>query len=110
MKNFIQEGDSLTHTATAAGTSGSGLLVGKLFGVLMADVKVNEEVELKLVGVVELPKVEAQAWAFGAAIYWDDTNKLCTTTATGNTKIGHVAADAANPTTLGTVRLSGASG
>lgn len=110
MKNYIQTGENITITAAAAGTSGNGLLLGKLFGVLMADVKVGEEVELKLVGVFELSKTEAQAWTVGAAIYWDDTNKVCTTTATGNTKIGHAVEVAANPSTAGIVRLSGASG
>ncbi|MEO1733184.1 MAG: DUF2190 family protein [Pseudomonadota bacterium] len=110
MKNYIQTGENITITATAAGTSGSGLLVGDLFGVLMGDVAVNEEVELKLVGVFELPKTEAQTWTVGAAIYWDDTNAVCTTTGTGNTKIGHAVVAAANPSTTGTVLLSGASG
>ena len=110
MKNFVQQGDNITITAASAGTSGSGLLLGKLFGVLMANVAVGAEVELQLVGVVELPKTEAQAWTVGALIYWDDTNKVCTTTATSNTKIGHAAEVAANPSTVGVVRLSGASG
>jgi predicted RecA/RadA family phage recombinase len=110
MKNYIQAGENITITAVATGTSGNGLLLGSLFGILMADVKVGEEVELKLVGVFELPKTEAQAWAVGAVIYWDDTNKVCTTTATSNTKIGHAVEIAANPSTVGVVRLSGASG
>ena len=110
MKNYIQTGENITITAASVGASGNGLLLGKLFGVLMADVEVGEDVELKLVGVFELPKTEAQAWAVGAAIYWDDTNKVCTTTATSNTKIGHAVEVAANPSTVGIVRLSGASG
>ena len=110
MKNRIQTGENITITAVAAGASGAGLLLGKLFGVLMADVQVGEEVELKLVGVFELPKTEAQAWTMGAALYWDDTNKVCTTTVGSNVKIGHAVEAAANPSTLGIVRLSGAPG
>jgi predicted RecA/RadA family phage recombinase len=110
MKNFIQAGNTITITAAADGTSGAGLLVGKLFGVLTADVKVAAEVELAVVGVFELAKVEAQAWTVGAAVYWDDTAKACTTTVGSNTKIGHAVAAAANPSTVGAVRLSGASG
>lgn len=108
MKNMIQKGDVVTITATAAGTSGAGLLIGKLFGVLTADVAIGEEVELALVGVFTLPKTEAQAWTFGAAVYWDATNGVVTTTASSNTKIGHALAEAANPSTTGVVRLSGA--
>ena len=110
MKNYIQTGENITITAAAVGKSGNGLLVGTLFGVLMADVDVGAEVELKLVGVFELTKTEAQAWTVGAAIYWNDTDKVCTTTASGNTKIGHAVEVAANPSTVGVVRLSGASG
>lgn len=110
MKNYIQTGENITITAAAAGTSGSGLLLGKLFGVLMSDVEPAEEVELKLVGAFELPKIEAQAWAVGAAIYWDDTEMKCTTTVGSNVKIGHAIEVAVNPSTSGVVRLSGASG
>ncbi len=110
MKNLIQKGDVVTVTAAAVGTSGSGLLLGRLFGVLSADVEVAAEVEMALTGVYTLPKTEAQAWVFGAAVYWDDTTKLCTTTVGSNVKIGHALASAANPSTTGIVRLSGASG
>jgi predicted RecA/RadA family phage recombinase len=108
MKNLVQTGDVVTITAAAVGTSGSGLLIGRLFGILVADVDVAEQVELALTGVYTLPKTEAQAWTFGAAIYWDDANAVCTTTVGTNVKIGHALADAANPSTAGTVRLSGA--
>lgn len=108
MKNLIQKGDVVTITAPAAGLSGAGLLIGKLFGVLLADVEAGEEVELALTGVYEQPKTEAQAWTVGAAIYWDDTAKVCTTTVGSNVKIGHALAVAANPSLTGVVRLSGA--
>lgn len=110
MKNLIQTGNVVTITAAAAGLSGAGLLVGRLFGVLTGDVEVGAEVELALTGVYTMPKTEAQAWTVGAAIYWDDANDLCTTTVGTNVKIGHALAVAANPSTTGTVRLSGAPG
>lgn len=110
MKNFVQTGESITITAASAGKSGEGRLIGKLFGVLMADVAVGEDVELRLVGCFSLPKTEAQAWTTGANVYWDNDDAVCTTTASGNTKIGHAAADAINPSQVGVVRLSGASG
>ena len=108
MKNFIQPGKVVTITAAADLVSGQGLLMGKLFGVVNADTGTGAEGELSLEGVYTLPKVEAQAWSFGALIYWDDATKLCTTTASGNTKIGHALAAVENPSTAGTVRLSGA--
>ncbi|WP_444668575.1 capsid cement protein [Cereibacter changlensis] len=60
-------------------------------------------------GVFDLPKAGAQAWALGAAIYWDDTNKLCTTTASGNTLIGRAVLAVSNGAgeTVGRIRLVG---
>ena len=52
----------------------------------------------------------SQAWTVGAKVYWDDTNKRCTTVATDNTLIGvaveAVASGASD--TIGRVRLNAA--
>ena len=53
----------------------------------------------------ELTKIGAQAWTVGALVYWDDTNKRCTTVATANLLIGVAAAAVAGNTT-GRVRLN----
>ena len=39
-------------------------------------------------GDYPITKVGSQAWTVGAKVYWDDTNKRCTTVATDNTLIG----------------------
>jgi predicted RecA/RadA family phage recombinase len=106
MKNFIQPGDTITVPAPADVTSGSLVLVGVLFGIAAFDAKSGEDVEISTKGVFELPKTSAQAWTVGAAIYWDNTAKAATTTATSNTFIGHAVAAAANPSDIGKVRLS----
>ncbi|MEP5730352.1 MAG: capsid cement protein [Sulfitobacter sp.] len=58
--------------------------------------------------VFDLNKTGSQAWAdIGAKIYWDDTNKRCTTGASGNKLIG-VALEVVGATaseTVGQVRL-----
>ncbi len=38
--------------------------------------------------ILEAPKAAAQAWAWGAALYWDAAAKNFTTTASGNTLCG----------------------
>lgn len=107
MKNYIQEGETLTLTVSStAVAAGAGFLAGSLFGVAQHDVAANGSGEFALEGVFELPKVSAQAWTQGALIYWDDTNKECTTATTGHTLIGKAAAAAANPSATGMVRLS----
>lgn len=108
MKNYIQPGNTLTLTAPYAVTSGDGLLVGSIFGIASGDAALGEPVETALTGVFDLTKVGSQAWAVGAKVYWDDTNKRTTSVATSNTLIGvateAVAGGAGD--TIGRVRLN----
>lgn len=106
-KNYIQPGDTVTVTAPATVASGAGVLVGTLFGVAITGAASGAAVPIKTTGVFDLPKTSAQAWTVGAAIYWDDTAKNCTTTSTSNTLIGKALAVAANPSATGVVRLNG---
>jgi predicted RecA/RadA family phage recombinase len=59
--------------------------------------------------VFDLTKAASQAWTVGAAIYWDNTAKVCTTVSAGNTKIGVAVAAVGNGVgeTIGRVRLNG---
>ncbi|MCB0476342.1 MAG: DUF2190 family protein, partial [Flavobacteriaceae bacterium] len=109
MKNYVQPGNTLTLTAPYAVTSGDGLLVGSIFGVAAGDAALGDLVEAALVGVFDITKVGSQAWTVGAKVYWDDTNKVCTTTASGNTLIGVavVAVGSGAGETIGRVRLNG---
>ena len=110
MKNYVQPGNTLTLTAPYAVSSGEGLLVGSIFGVAAGDAESSATVEAALIGVFDLPKIGSQAWTIGAKVYWDDTNKRCTTVATDNTLIGvavEAVAGGAGDTT-GRVRLNAA--
>jgi len=107
MKNWIQPGEHLTLTMAAAVAGGAGVLVGDIFGVAQGDAGAGEEVVLVRRGVFELPKTSAQAWTAGAKVYWDDTAKVVTTTATDNTLIGAAVEIAANPSATGIVLLDG---
>lgn len=107
MKNYIQPGDTVTLTAPYDVASGDGMLVGTLFAVAALTAASGAEVEAKTNGVFELKKTSAQAWTQGAAIYWDNTAKECTTTTTSNTLIGKALVAAANPSGTGVVRLNG---
>lgn len=108
MKNFVQEGNTVTLTAPYALTSGDGLLVGSIFGVAANDAANGAEVEAVVAGVFSLKKTSAQAWTQGALIYWDNTAKECTTTVATNKLIGVAVAAASNPSGTGLVRLNGA--
>lgn len=109
MKNFVQAGDTLVVAAPYALTSGQGAQVGQLFGVAVSDAANGADVPLKVTGVFDLTKIGSQAWTVGALVYWDNTNKRCTTVATGNLLVGAVAVAVSNAAgnTIGRVRLNG---
>lgn len=109
MKNYVQPGDVISVAAPYDVASGAGALVGTLFGVAQAAAANGAAVELVTRGVFDLAKAGSQAWTVGAAIYWDNTNKVCTTTSSGNTLIGKAVAAVANGAgdTIGRVRLDG---
>jgi predicted RecA/RadA family phage recombinase len=109
MKNYVQPGNTLTLNAPYAVTSGDGLLVSSIFGIASGTAALGEAVEAALVGVYDLKKVASQAWSVGDKVYWDNTNKEATKTATANTLIGvateAVAGGAGD--VIGRVRLNG---
>ena len=110
MKNYVQPGNTITLTAPYAVASGDGLLVGSIFGVASGTAALGETVEAALTGVFDVTKIGSQAWTVGSKVYWDDTNKRCTTVATDNSLIGvaieAVASGAGD--TIGRVRLNAA--
>jgi predicted RecA/RadA family phage recombinase len=106
MKNYIAEGDTLTITAGSAIPSGSGVLVGSVFGVAAADIASGAEGPINLTGIYDLPKTAAQAWTAGALIYWSGT--ACTNVASTNKLIGIATRAQLAADTLGRVRLNAA--
>lgn len=106
MKNLIQKGDTLSLTAPADVVGGQGILVGSIFGVCSHDAKSGETMEVAVEGVFDLPKATG-ALTEGAKLYWDNTAKNITTTATSNTLIGAAVAVAASGDATGRVRLNG---
>lgn len=95
MKNFVRNGNKLPY-ANATGatiTSGTLVIVGALAGVAETDIADQTTGTLNLKGVFSLPKANG-AVSQAAKLYYDATNKVLTTTASGNTLCA-VAADAA---------------
>ncbi len=106
MKNFVQPGVNLTLPAPYNVASGDGLLVGLIFAVACAAAASGALVESTTEGVFDLTALTTDTATIGAAIYWDNTNKRCTTTASGNTKIGVATQAKANGETTVRVRLN----
>lgn len=109
MRNFVAIGNTVGIIATAATLSGAGVLQGSLFGIAAHNAATGEDLILNVTGIYELPKAGAQAWTVGQKVYWDNTAKLVTSEATGNTLIGVavLAVTNAAANTIGTVRLNG---
>lgn len=107
MKNFIQDGEVLSLAAPYDRTSGQGALVGSIFGVAVVDVLSGATGQFVVVGVFEINKLSTDVVTAGAKIYWDDTNKRCTVTASGNTLIGAATEAAGNGVATVKVRLNG---
>lgn len=108
MQNFVQPGEVVTLTAPYDLDPGQGLLVGSIFGVASDEATIGSEVEAALTGVFDLTKTTGEAWTQGVRIYWNDTDRACTTTATANTLVGVALSSAASSAVIGRVRLNAA--
>lgn len=98
MNNFIQQGDVLTLTPTAAVAGGVGYLFGvNLFGVATGDVAANTPGEFRREGVINIAKTSALAITTGDRLFWDSVNKCVNKTAAAQQCVGIAVADAANP-------------
>lgn len=107
--NYVQEGDVINYTNASGSTitSGSGVLVGAWLGVALADIANTKTGSVQIANVFTLPKLGTDTVAQGAALYWDNTNKRLTTTASGNTLAGRAAAAAGSGVTTVQIRLNG---
>lgn len=111
MKTFIQNGDCLTVPAPNGGTiSGQLYKVGSIIGVAATTESAGDPVVLKLSGVFELTKTSAQAWAVGDPVFMNTTSRsLSNASSTGLVLVGVATEVAANPSSVGRVRLNGVS-
>lgn len=107
MRNYVQAGDKITVTAAAAAASGDGVKIGTLFGIASGDAVIGDPLVLVTAGVFDMPKVAADDFTLGAAVYWRASDGLVTVTASGNTKIGVAVSAAGNGAVHVRVRLNG---
>jgi predicted RecA/RadA family phage recombinase len=108
MKNYIQNGDIITVTAPVGGvTSGQGILVGSLFGIVAATAAEGESAEIATTGVFDLLKDVATLIDVGDRVAWDDTAKQVALPGAGLYPVGIAVTAAGNGTTTVRVRLDG---
>jgi predicted RecA/RadA family phage recombinase len=108
MKGFICSDDEFVAPAPYAVSSGGGALVGVTFGVAKADYGLGARGVFRRTGYIDLAKAAGEAWvAFTTKLYWDNTNKRLTSTASGNTFVGVAAQTQASADTVGRALLTG---
>lgn len=106
MKNYVQQGETLTLTPAAAVASGVGYLFGAgLFGVAANDVASGEAGEFVTEGVVSIGKTSALAISVGDRLFWDATNKVVNKTTTAQQCVGVAVAAASNPSATVSMKL-----
>ncbi len=108
MKTFLAPESPTTFIAPAGGVvSGTGLMIGSLFVIPVADAAEDEEFSGYSTGVFTHAKVTAQAWTEGQKVYWKSDTEEFTTDGSAGPLVGVAAAVAANPSATGEVRLNG---
>ena len=109
MKNYVQEGICLDLTAPSGGVvSGLAYKIGSIICLASATVAEGYPFAGYVEGVYDVVAEGAgsgQAWAEGDLIYWDDSAKKFTKTATANTKAGVATAAKLTAGVVGRIRL-----
>lgn len=105
MQNYICTGERIDLTAPVGGlVAGQPYVLGTKVVIIVAGGLAGELVSAATEGVFEIPKAVGVI-AIGVALYWDDTAKVITTVAVGNTKIGYAFRASANADATGFVTL-----
>jgi predicted RecA/RadA family phage recombinase len=93
MKNYIQDGDTITVTAPATVASGDFVQVGRIRGIAVTDAASGAQVELKTTGVFSIPKSGTEEFAsVGLPVYvvlsGNGVKTVTTASTTANVLVG----------------------
>ncbi|NEW96639.1 DUF2190 family protein [Rhodopseudomonas sp. BR0G17] len=108
MQNYNSKGGTLQLTAPAGGVvGGSPVQIGAgIFGVPVANAAAGDSFSLVTKGVFsDVPKATGAAWAEGDYLYWDNTAKNLTKTATNNLRVGVAVSAAASGDAVGAAKI-----
>jgi predicted RecA/RadA family phage recombinase len=89
MKTWRQDNAVLTFTAPTGGVvAGTAYLIGGLVVIATETVAQTLPFDGVTIGVVDVTKVNDEAWTEGVKLYWDDTAKKFTKVVGSNTLVG----------------------
>lgn len=105
---FKQPGEVMDYlnSSGSAIATGTPIVVGTRVGVALATIANGAIGPVAMSGVHTLAKLSTDVVAQGALLYWDNTNKRLTTTASGNTLAGYAFTGAASGVTSADVKLN----
>ena len=107
MRNYVQRGEVVTIPSPREILSGEPVVFGELAGVADIDADAGEDLDVVMVGVFDLRKVEADAFIVGDPVFLDTATGLVTAAdASGvNPRFGTAMTAAPNPSASVHVRL-----
>ena len=107
MKNFVKPGKCIkwTNDTGADIPSGQAVTIGDIVVVTTGIIKAGAQGEVLTEGVCRLSKLAGEAFGFGVKLYWDNTNKRLTTTASTHKAIGFCAEIELSASTSAEVKL-----
>ena len=88
MATYIQKGENIDYTATAAITYKAVVPLVTRIGVALEDIAIGDTGTVTVTGVFEMEAETTVAFAVGDALYWSVTNSVLTKTATDNIPAG----------------------
>ena len=91
---FYQDGERIDIVQSNDIESGDVVLIGELIGVQTNQIKKDENGSVAVSGVFKVVKKSADTFTAGQKVYWDNTLKQATSTASGNTLMGITVAQA----------------
>lgn len=103
---FYQDGKRIDIVQSNDIESGDVVLIGELIGVQINQIKKDEKGSVAVSGVFQVVKKSADTFTAGQKVYWDNTLKQATSTASGNTLMGITVAQAGSSDSTVLVKIN----
>ncbi len=103
---FIHDGETIDYTPGVDVAAGEVVVLADLVAVAKRDILAGTLGALAVVGVFDFAKSIAQSFSMGQLLYWNNTTKIATSTASGNKLIGKSVQSVATSVTTVRIRMS----
>ena len=110
MASYLNKGDVIEHTPSAAVSAGQPVLVGSsLLTIATQPIAANAAGSVATSGVWDIAKGTGSNTAIsaGAIVYWDNANSVVTSSSNGTVRCGIAVGSAANAAASVSMKLNG---